>query len=54
MLERLLWERSRGLTPRYRERLVVRASEIPLATINDFVRRFYDPARFVAVRVKPK
>jgi zinc protease len=54
VLERLLWERSRGLTPRYRERLVVRASEIPLATINDFVRRFYDPARFVAVRVKPK
>ena len=54
VLDRLLWERSRGLSPGARDALVERAAALPLDEINDFVRRFYDPARFTMIRVATK
>jgi zinc protease len=52
VLERILWERSRGLPAGYRDGLVERAAALSLDEINDFVRRFYDPARFTLIRVE--
>jgi len=54
VLDRVLWERSRGLPPGYRDALIERAAALPLDEINDFVRRFYDPARFTMIRVETK
>jgi len=52
VLDRILWERSRGLDPGYRDALVERAAALPLDEINAFVKRFYDPARFTMIRVE--
>ena len=54
VLDRILWEKSRGLAPGYRDALVERAAALPLAEINEFVKRFYDPARFTMIRVENK
>jgi predicted Zn-dependent peptidase len=54
VLDRILWEKSRGLAPGYRDNLVERAAALPLAEINEFVKRFYDPARFTMIRVETK
>ena len=52
VLDRILWERSRGLGPGYRDALVERAAALPLDEINAFVKRFYGPARFTMTRVE--
>jgi zinc protease len=54
VLDRIVWDRSRGLEAGYRDRLVERAAALSLGEINDFIRRFYDPAKFTMVRVEPK
>ncbi|HEY2954149.1 MAG TPA: insulinase family protein [Candidatus Eisenbacteria bacterium] len=54
VLDRMLWDRSRDLPPGYRDALVERAAALPLAEINEFIRRFYDPARFTLIRVETK
>lgn len=51
VLDRILWERSRGLAPGYRDALPDRAAALTLDEINQFARRFYDPARFTMIRV---
>jgi predicted Zn-dependent peptidase len=54
VLDRILWERSRGLPAGYRDALVERAVSLSLGEINEFVHRFYDPARFTMIRVETK
>jgi zinc protease len=54
VLDRLLWERSRGLRDGYRDAAVDRAARLSLEEINRFIGRFYDPARFTVIRVVPK
>jgi zinc protease len=54
VLDRILWEKSRGLATAYRDSMVGRAGALPLAEINDFVKRFYDPAHFTMIRVENK
>ncbi len=54
VLDRLLWERSRGMPAGFRDRLADQAGELTLDQINTFVWRFYDPARFTLIRVEPK
>ena len=54
VLDRILWDRSRELPPGERDRLVERAAALPLAEINEFAKRFYDPARFTMIRVETK
>jgi hypothetical protein len=46
------WDRSRELAPGERDRLVERAAALSLAEINEFAKRFYDPARFTMIRVE--
>ena len=54
VLDRILWDRSRELPPGERDRLVERAAALPLAEINEFAKRFYDPARFTMIRVETR
>jgi len=54
VLDRILWDRSRGLPAGTRDALVERAAALSLEEINDFVRRFYDPALFTMIRVETK
>jgi predicted Zn-dependent peptidase len=54
VLDRILWERSRGLAAGYRDALIERAAALPLDEVNEFVRRYYDPARFTMIRVETK
>jgi len=54
VLDRFLWERSRGLSAGFRYQLADRAAALPLAEINAFIARFYDPALFTLVKVVPE
>jgi zinc protease len=54
VLDRILWEQSRGLPAGFRDALVERAAALSLDEINAFVRSYYDPARFTLVRVENK
>ena len=54
VLDRILWERSRGLAAGYRDALIERAAALSVAEINEFVRRFYDPSRFTMIRVETR
>jgi len=54
VLDRILWEQARGLPAGYRDALVERAAALTLDEINDFVRSFYDPARFTLIRVETR
>ena len=53
ILDRYLWERRHGLPAGFRDDLVRRATQVPLAEINVFIRAFYDPQAFQMLRVQP-
>jgi len=53
VLGRTLWERRHGFPGGFRDQLVERAAELSRDEINAFIRRFYDPAGFVMIRVVP-
>jgi len=53
ILGRYLWERRHGLPAGFRDDLVRRATQVPLAEINLFIRAFYDPQTFQMLRVQP-
>ena len=54
VLDRVLWDLSRGLEAGDRDALSERAATLPLDEVNAFIRRFYDPPRFTLVRVETK
>ena len=54
VLDRILWDRSRGLPTGFRDALPDRAAALSLEEINAFARRFYDPAQFTMIRVETK
>jgi predicted Zn-dependent peptidase len=54
VLDRMLWDRSRGLAAGYRDALAERAAALSLDEIDAFIRRFYDPALFTPIRVRQK
>ncbi len=54
ILGRILGERRHGFPSRMRDRHVERAAALSLEEINAFIRRFYDPAGFVMIRVVPE
>jgi len=47
-------EQSLGLPPGFFDARAARAAALPLDRVNDFVRRFYDPARFTMIRARPE
>lgn len=47
-------EQSLGLPPGFFDARAARAAAMPLDGVNDFVRRFYDPARFTMIRARPE
>jgi zinc protease len=53
ILRRYLWERRHGLPAGFHDDLVRRATQVPLAEINTFIRAFYDPELFQMIRVQP-
>jgi zinc protease len=54
VLDRILWDRSRGLDLGYRDALPDRCAALTLEEINAFIRKFYDPERFTWIRVRTK
>jgi hypothetical protein len=54
VLDGVIRDHSRGLPRDYRSRLLARETSLSLAQINDFIRRFYDPASFTLVQVMKK
>jgi zinc protease len=53
ILMRYLAERRHGCPAGFHDQLVDRAAALSLDQINDFIRRFYDPAAFTMVTVEP-
>ena len=43
-----------GLPPGFFDARAARAAALPLEQVNDFVRRFFDPARFTMIRARPE
>jgi predicted Zn-dependent peptidase len=51
-LDEYLWERRLGLPRGFKDEMARRAAGLPLAEINEFIRRFHDPARFTMLRLE--
>ena len=49
-----LWEMRNGLEPGFDEAQVQAAAALDVETVNAFIQRFYDPARYTMLRVEPK
>ena len=47
-------EQGLGLPPGFFDARAARAAALPLEQVNDFVRRFFDPARFTMIRARPE
>jgi len=54
VLDDWLWESARGLPAGWRESMAERAGAMDLEAVNAFITDFYDPAKFVMVRVEPE
>jgi predicted Zn-dependent peptidase len=47
-------EHSLGLPDGFLDARAARAAALTLEQVNDFVRRFYDPAGFTMIRARPE
>lgn len=54
VLGNFLWEHWQGVPRGYRDQLAERADALPLAEVNAFIQRFYDPAQFTMIKVAPE
>ena len=54
ILGEAMWERRLGLPAGFRDQLAQRAAALPLAEINAFIKKYYDPSRFSMIKVMAK